>query len=105
MLRIAGVRRSGHIGRLPTLKRASLGFDWPNAQKSPLIRSFLYVLQSLRFQDSNQNCQIGPEVSRAFLGNGRFAESKSGDWFDLSLSRTDLDAVEAVDSHSNAKRV
>ena len=64
----------------------SLIFCWQNVQEIPQIRGFLRVLQSLRFQDSNQNSQFRAKVSRVFLGNGRFAESKSGDWFDLPLS-------------------
>ena len=46
----------------------------------------LRVVQSLGLQDSNQNSLLVRKVSRGFLGNGRFAESKSGDWFDLPLS-------------------
>jgi len=30
--------------------------------------------------------QFGRKVSRVLLGNSRFVESKSGDWFDLPLS-------------------
>ena len=55
-------------------------------QESPQIRGILRVRESLRLQDSNQNSRFRPKVSRVFLGNGRFAESKSGDWFDLPLS-------------------
>jgi hypothetical protein len=50
------------------------------------MRAFSRVLQSLRFQDSNRNSLLARKVSRVFLGNGRFAESKCGDWFELPLS-------------------
>ena len=56
------------------------------ALEGPQIRGFLHALLSLRFRDSNQNSLLGRKVSRVFPGNGRFAESKSGDWFDLPLS-------------------
>jgi hypothetical protein len=54
--------------------------------RKPTNRGLVCALQSPRFQDSNQNSQFGRKVSRVFLGNGRFAESKSGDWFDHQLS-------------------
>ena len=70
----------------PSQPVLSLNFSSHNTQESPQIRGFLRALQSLRFQDSNQNSLFDRIVSRVFLGNGRFAESKSGDWFDTALS-------------------
>jgi hypothetical protein len=35
---------------------------------------------------TRHNSQFRRKVSRAFLGNGGFAESKSGDWFDIALN-------------------
>jgi hypothetical protein len=46
---------------------------------------FLRVVQSRGFRILNQNSNLVRKVSRVFIGNGRFAESKSGDWFDLPL--------------------
>jgi hypothetical protein len=67
----------------------SLNFYRQYTQESPQIRGFLRVLRSLKLPDSNQNSQFGWKVSSVFLGNSRFAESKSGDWFDLPLDGRD----------------
>ena len=71
-------------------------FHWRNVRKSPQTRGNSRVFQSLRFQDSNQNSISVRKVSRAFLGNGRFAESKSGDWFDPPL-RGEGDGIRTVE--------
>ena len=63
----------------------SLSFLWQNTRKGPQIGGFWRVLQSLGFQESNRNSLLVRKVSRVFLGNGGFAESKSGDWFDIAL--------------------
>jgi len=70
-----------------------IGFSTPVSQffsaecaRKPQTRDVLRVLRSLSFQESNQNSQFRRKVSRAFLGNGGFAESKSGDWFDIALN-------------------
>ena len=63
-----------------------LNFLWQKSQESLQMQGILNFLQSPRFRASNQNSQFGREISRIFLGNSRFAESKSGDWFDSALS-------------------
>jgi hypothetical protein len=60
-------------------------FSLAERAKKPANTGLLRILQSLKFQDSNQNSLLVRKVSRVFLGNGGFAESKSGDWFDHPL--------------------
>ena len=40
--------------------------------------------RSPRIADSNQHSEFQRKVSRVFLGNYRFAESQSGEWFDTA---------------------
>ena len=72
--------------RHPSHLVQSLEFGWLNVEKSPQNWRFSPRRQSLEAEDSNRHFPFPRKVSRVFLGNSRFAESKSGDWFESRLS-------------------
>jgi hypothetical protein len=42
--------------------------------------------ESLRFLDLNQNSESVSKISAYLLGNSHFAESQSGEWFDVDCA-------------------
>ena len=53
--------------------------------KKSVFRGVSRAGRSLGIPVSNQNSGSLPKISARFLGNSRFAESESGDWFDIRL--------------------